>query len=78
MRKAIFMRLYEFETEGDTSNLNIGDKFLYGKNIITQKQTKIIGEPITYYQVISKSKCGIEYVPIYDYLEEDKGEVKDD
>ena len=49
-------------------------KFLYGKNLINQKQEKEIGHPITYYQVIGKSMIGVEYTPIYDYMEEDKGE----
>jgi hypothetical protein len=77
MDKLKFQRLPEFEDMDDTSELNIGDCFLFGKNIIGQKQNKMKnGEPITYYKVISKSDMGIEYSPIYDYLETEteKGE----
>lgn len=74
MRKTIFIRLKEIDKEIDMNNLEIGDYFLYGKNLIGQKQNKEIGQPITYYEIISKSYGSVEYIPIYDYMEEDKGE----
>jgi len=78
MRKSQFLRLPEFETEADTSGLKIGDKFLYGRSVILQKQNKIEGQEITYYEVINKSQNGIEYGPVYDYMEKDKGDERDD
>ena len=78
MRKTEFNRLPEFtnETEKGTNDLNIGDNFLFGVNMIGQKQNKTIGQAISYYQVISKSEHGIEYTPIFDYMEKDKGEER--
>jgi hypothetical protein len=77
MRKTTFMRLIEFEDMADTNRLKIGECFLYGKSVINQKSTKDVGQEISYYKVVSKSQCGIEYAPVYDIMEEDtnnKGE----
>lgn len=78
MRKTDFMRLPEYtnENEKEMKGLNVGDNFLYGINLIGQKQNKTIGQPISYYQIISKSDTGVEYTPIFDYMEKDKGEEK--
>lgn len=76
MRKTRFMRLIEFEDMADTNKLRIGEYFLYGKSVINQKSTKDVGQEISYYKVVGKSQCGIEYAPVYDIMEEDtnKGE----
>lgn len=75
MRKNEFMRLPDFEDLDDTSELRIGDKFLYGNSVRLQKQNKKDGDEICYYIVISRSDIGIEYTPIFDILEnEAKGE----
>ena len=76
MRIQEFSRIPEFEDLDDTSGLNVGDKFLYGINVRGQKQNKKDGDEICYYVVISKSKMGIEYGPVFDVLEKDKGEDK--
>jgi hypothetical protein len=70
MKKLEFMRIPEFEDLDDTSKLQLGDKFLYGKNVIWQKQNKKDGDEICYYEVIAKSSIGIEYTPIFDILED--------
>ena len=72
------MRLIDFpedkESKENMNDLKMGDYFLYGKSVIAQKETKKIGDSISYYEVISKSRNGIEYVPIFDYMEEDDKE----
>jgi len=73
MLKSIFMKLPELKDEDDVTKLKIGDRFLYGRSVIDQKQhDKNDGSTLTYFEVISKSQNGIEYIPIYDYME--KGE----
>lgn len=72
MRKNEFMRLREFDDMDDTSQLNIGDKFLYGGSVKAQKQNKKEGDEITYYIVIGKSNVGIEYAPMFEVLEKEK------
>lgn len=76
MRESIFKRLKTFDDENEKKmkELNVGDYFLYGRSIIAQKENKKVGEQITYYEVISKSHSGVEYTPIFDYMEKDKGE----
>lgn len=69
MDKASFLKLREFDDEKDMKILDIGDLFLYGSSVINQKQTKNFGDCISYYRVISKSEHGIEYIPIFDYIE---------
>ena len=68
----MFQRLKEMEEEKDMNDLDIGEFFLYGKNVISQKQMKEVGQPISYYQVIEKNGVsGVSYTPVYDTLEED-------
>lgn len=70
MNTVEFQRLREIEDERDMSELELGDFFLYGKSVITQKQSKAPGQEISYYQVIGKNEDGssIEYAPIFDSL----------
>lgn len=64
------MKLLELEDENDVTKLEVGDRFLYGRSVINQKQMeKVDGSTLTYFEVISKSQNGIEYIPIYDYME---------
>lgn len=69
-----FKRMKEITEEKDMNKLEIGDDFLYGTNVIAQKANKSVGESITYYRVISKNKNGIEYTPMFDYMEGIKGD----
>lgn len=64
------MKLPELTDENDVRKLKVGDRFLYGSHVINQKQMeKGDGSTLTYFEVISKSQNGIEYIPIYDYME---------
>lgn len=74
MRKLDFMRLPEIEKEKEMDKFEVGEKFLYGKNVIAQKTNKEVGQSITYYEILRKLDNGVEYIPIFDYMEEDKGE----
>lgn len=72
MKKTIFQKLKEIEKEEEMNDLEIGDFFLYGINVIAQKQNKQEGQPISYYQVVQKhGESGVSYSPVYDTLEED-------
>ena len=72
------MRMKEIVEENDMDQLKIGDCFLYGNHVIGQKQSKIIGQSLSYFKIISKSKNGVEYAPIFDHMEKDivQGEKK--
>ena len=75
MKKTEFVRMLEITEEKNMDNLKVGDFFLYGASVISQKQHKSIGDSITYYKVVEKKPKGIEYAPVFDYLEMDsKGE----
>ena len=72
MRQVEFQKLKDIEEEKDMNNLEVGDYFLYGRNVIAQKQSKAPGQPISYYEVIEKTETGsISYTPVFDTLEED-------
>lgn len=75
MRKTEFMRMKEIEDAIEDAEkmdeLEKGDIFLYGKSLIAQKQTKIVGQSISYFQIIKKEGSRVEYTPIFDYMEED-------
>ena len=47
------------------------DRFLYGKAMISQKESKEVGQEITYYEIIRNEGLNTEYKPIYDRLEKD-------
>lgn len=47
------------------------DRFLYGPHMVEQKETKEVGQEITYFEVISNNGLNTEYKPIYDRLEKD-------
>jgi hypothetical protein len=72
MRQTEFQKLREFEDEDDMKDLKEGDIFLYGQNVIGQKQHKMVGDAISYYKVIAKVGKDISYAPIFDNLEEDR------
>lgn len=67
------LRIINFNDPKDKRKLKKGDKFLYGKNMISQKENKKIGDDISYFQIIDVKKGGnIEYVLKNDILEEEK------
>jgi hypothetical protein len=73
MKKFDFIKMKEIEEEKDMDQLNIGDWFLYGKSLIAQKENKIVGQAISYYEIVDvdKSHSRVEYKPVFDYMEED-------
>lgn len=72
MRKADWKRIPEITEEEDIDKLEIGEYFLYGKNMVAQKQNKTVGQQISYYQVIEKPEPRrVVYAPVFDMLQED-------
>jgi hypothetical protein len=70
MKKAVFQKLKEIEKEKEMDELDEGEFFLYGKNVIAQKQNKKEGQQISYYKIIAKNgESGVTYTPVYDTLE---------
>jgi len=49
----------------------VGEYFLTGKKVIEQKETKKVGQDISYYKVTKIDGNNISYVMIFDKLEED-------
>jgi hypothetical protein len=72
MKTRMFNSLPEVENFQEVK-MNVGTKFLFGLNMIRQKEDKVGGDSVTYYEVTSITKSGgVEYKAIYDKL--DKGE----
>lgn len=55
--------------ESISNNVCIGHIFLEGENMIAQKQTKNVGDSITYFEIIEITESGYEYVARYETLE---------
>jgi len=72
MRQTEFQKLRDIEEEEEMNDLKEGDLFLYGKNVIAQKQHKTVGDAISYYQVVAIVGKDVSYAPVFDNLEEDK------
>lgn len=72
MTKYKWLRIREIE---DLVNIDLseGDIFLNGTAMIGQKDTKEIGQQITYFEVIKQNEKNksIEYKQVFDILEED-------
>ena len=71
MRQSIFIRLKEIIDEEQMKILKKYDRFVYGPSMILQKETKEVGQQITYYEIISNDGLNTEYTPLYDVLEKD-------
>ena len=70
MKANEWIRLKEITDETNTEDMKVGDLFLMGTKVIEQRENKIIGDQITYYRLLNKKDKGIEYIAIYDRLEE--------
>ncbi len=77
MRLTEFLKLKELEEEEDMNDLKEGDIFLYGRNVIGQKQNKNIGDAISYYKVVAIAGKDVSYAPVFDSLEEDREKEKE-
>lgn len=72
-----FQKLREIENEEDMSEMKLGDYFLYGRSVVSQKQNKTPGQEICYYQVVGKNGRSVEYTPVFDVISrEESKEVK--
>jgi hypothetical protein len=52
------------------NSFDIDDCFLMGNKIIEQRETKVTGQEITYFKILNKKGKSVEYIAIYDTLEE--------
>lgn len=65
-----FNQLPCYECMTSATKLSVGTKFLTGHRVIQQKESKQIGQGITYYEVIGEDTHGVvTYLPRYDILE---------
>ena len=72
MKKSKWLHLKEIDEEEKIfKSVEMDEYFLTGDSVIRQKEIKEIGQQITYYKLIKKTKNNVEYVPIYDIIEED-------
>jgi hypothetical protein len=72
MRESDWKKLPEITEEDKMDELQLHDYFLYGTNMVNQKQTKKLGQDISYYEIIGKDgNKHVEYAPIFDILEKD-------
>jgi len=54
------------------TNNYIGQKFLFGQNVVKQMEDKKIGDRVTYYEVTELTDSGsIIYTPITEILEKE-------
>ena len=54
----------------ENTELKLGDEFLFGSSVISQRETKKVKNKIVYYRVIGVNNGNIQYAPIEDILEE--------
>lgn len=71
MQKNKWLRLKEIE-DPFKIDLKEGSFFLYGSATIGQKETKKVGDQIVYYKILKKEGSNVEYIQVFDVLEEDK------
>jgi len=70
MTKYQWLRLRVVEDLADIE-LKKDELFLNGHAMIGQKDTKEVGQQITYFKVIKAVEKNIEYTEVFDVLEED-------
>ena len=70
MTKYQWLRLRVVEDLADVE-LKKDELFLHGHAMIGQKDTKEVGQQITYFKVIKAVEKNIEYTEVFDVLEED-------
>ena len=71
MKKYRWLRIKTINEEEDLLKLRLNDIFLTGESVIGQLENKNIGDEISYYKIIKKEEKNIEYITIFDFLEED-------
>ena len=70
MKKSDFLRIVRFKESDLFKNMEVGQCFLEGESVLQQIIEKQVGDSITYYKVTGILDGTIQYVPIYDKLEE--------
>jgi hypothetical protein len=70
MKKTVFKMIKEIKDSEPFFDLDVGDVFLYGENMIKQKQNKDTNDTVTYFRVTDKRRGSVIYEPIMEKLEE--------
>jgi len=70
MKMSEWRKLKAIENYELINNFKVGDCFLMGDKIIEQRETKVPGQEITYFKILNKKGKSVEYIAIYDTLEE--------
>lgn len=55
---------------GNKKRLQVGDKFLHGSKVVQQKETKKIGDNVSYYIVTNIKNNSVEYQMGFGILKE--------
>lgn len=72
-----FLSLECFDNLINSNNLKVGDKFLTGKSVVNQQDSKKDGDEISWFEVVYVAPDGnVEYVPRYGKLKKTKAEEK--
>lgn len=71
MKKARWSRIKQIGEDDDLLSLRVNDIFLTGNTVIGQLENKIVGDEISYYKIIKKNKTNVEYIMIFDIIQED-------
>ena len=79
MERTKWLNLKKLQDEDDFSEeLKVGECFIYGTKMTEQLETAQPGDTITYFQVIRiNDSNNVEYMPVFDTLEEDKNFIKE-
>lgn len=60
----------DVDNEDDIFRLREGQFFLHGNSMINQKSLKEVGDEVVYFKVIRKEGKSVEFMQIFDVLEE--------
>lgn len=70
-----FSQLPCYDSHLDIKDVKVGDKFLTGFNMISQRESKTLGQDISWYEVTAVNEKGqISYSPRYGVLYQKMGD----
>jgi len=75
MKMHEFIKLPRKEQLDNFSDMKEGDRFLYGRYMQAQLETKKPGDEVSFYRVIKIKENSAEYIIDYDILQKDKIEI---